>query len=82
MKKPVNKTKKEKYIEPKPKIPETIPAIYIKKFNKFMEFEDKKVNRIIQEDLEYFKRKIPKRYKDRFTINIQRGFWPIWMKNV
>jgi len=69
----LNKTKKTKYV--RYETDGNIPPRYIKMFNKFQEFEEKKMNRILQEDLEYFKRKIPKKYKDRFILQIARGLW-------
>jgi len=66
---------KTKYIEWLTDPESRVPARYVKMFQKFMEFEEKKINRILSEDLEYFKRKVPKKYKERFILRIGHGFW-------
>ena len=47
-----------------------VPEKYKKEFDKFMVFENEKLNRIMQEDLDRFRKKIPKKYQNLIVARI------------
>lgn len=52
-----------------------LPEKYHKKFEDFMKFENEKLNRIMQSDLDYFRRSIPKKYKNLIVAKIDYKLW-------
>ena len=49
---------------------EAIPIKYANKFKKFMDFENNKLNRILQDDLDRFRKKLPKKYQNLIVARI------------
>ena len=47
-----------------------VPDKYIQQFRKWMHTENDKLNRIMQDDLQYFKKKIPKKYQNLIVASI------------
>ena len=47
-----------------------VPQKYKNQFNKFMKSEHEKLNRILQDDFDRFKRKLPKKYQNLLVARV------------